>query len=987
MTASNNINITVKDDVSPNIAIKLSGISSAAKDADSNLKKLQATLKNLGVGTLINFQNAANAAAQATLRLQTAQARLAAATAQATAAQQRAITATTNALSAQQRLATATSNAAAAAARAALAQLRLAQAQKAARDGTESLFGSLTKFASLMTAGLGAERASQSIIEMSDGYQLLINRLQNVSKSQAQTNELMTSLIGIANDTHQPVNDVVNTYQRFDRALGELGASQQESLRFTKTLNELLMVSGDTTAEASAATIQLSQALNAGKLQGNDFHSIASELPALLDAIAVAMKAPVSSLKQLSTEGKITSDVVRRAMAAVAQQADALSSRNVETFSQAITGLRNNMEIAIGQWTKSSGVAHTLTSAIDELSRNLDVAVASLKVFGAALTVAMGPKVLNGIKVAFIELTAAMMANPVIALATAITAAGVAIYEFSDKIKPLNDGITTLGDIGAVVFDRIKDGVTGALDWIIRKLDFVKEAYDKLMSYFKSSPNTSQGAVGYIGILGEAQARAIARQNAQNADNSQSALRGSGPSNVQPAPTKTHSTGGLTYQSIMDRLNEQLIQAGQHGADVSLQAQFQHIIDEAKHAKLALSADQKGTIYEVLKKIVDLRASDAMSKVNRKIDDERSSLNFLGDAYEVNTKVMSIYEQEHDKLGDKARSFAESKRQELVQLQKETLIWQQLQQIWNNTRGEVRTGANLATAYLRAGQTITTTDADGGVTVRAPLVNPETSASGQLQGRLQSMRGRINSGFASTSDIVTSAVGQATDGFTNISAGLTDSFGGFFQSFDEGFANSIGKAVTGTENFSAALKDVANNAMQQLISSLAQVAIKMSISKGLESLFGIVTGGSSSVMESFSGAGISALQTGGLAKGYADGGYTGDGVANSVAGIVHKGEYVMDKNSVSRIGAATLDNLRAMGKSAMTGGMGSGGNVIQTYLGGITIQGANFSDGKPDPKILEQFSAAMADIANKQISRRLTNEMRPNGALYNYRTK
>lgn len=55
--------------------------------------------------------------------------------------------------------------------------------------------------------------------------------------------------------------------------------------------------------------------------------------------------------------------------------------------------------------------------------------------------------------------------------------------------------------------------------------------------------------------------------------------------------------------------------------------------------------------------------------------------------------------------------------------------------------------------------------------------------------------------------------------------------------------------------------------------------------------------------------------------GFEVGGYTGDGMPSSVAGIVHKGEYVVDANSVQRIGVDNLDNLRNGGAAGNNGGI------------------------------------------------------------------
>ncbi|SUB20767.1 hypothetical protein [Pasteurella bettyae] len=55
---------------------------------------------------------------------------------------------------------------------------------------------------------------------------------------------------------------------------------------------------------------------------------------------------------------------------------------------------------------------------------------------------------------------------------------------------------------------------------------------------------------------------------------------------------------------------------------------------------------------------------------------------------------------------------------------------------------------------------------------------------------------------------------------------------------------------------------------------------------------------------------------GGLVKGYASGGYTGDGDKYEPKGIVHGGEYVMTKAATSRLGTPLLNALN-YGKTAM----------------------------------------------------------------------
>ena len=67
--------------------------------------------------------------------------------------------------------------------------------------------------------------------------------------------------------------------------------------------------------------------------------------------------------------------------------------------------------------------------------------------------------------------------------------------------------------------------------------------------------------------------------------------------------------------------------------------------------------------------------------------------------------------------------------------------------------------------------------------------------------------------------------------------------------------------------------------------------------------------------------------------GFAEGGYTGDGGKYDVAGVVHKGEYVMPASAVDRIG---VDNLAALHNGTATAGTGGGAQKNKTSVYAFT---------------------------------------------------
>jgi tape measure domain-containing protein len=74
-------------------------------------------------------------------------------------------------------------------------------------------------------------------------------------------------------------------------------------------------VSGATAQESSAALLQLKQALGSGVLQGDELRSIREQAPAVGQAIAKEMGVTIGELKKLGSEGKITTEIVIRALA------------------------------------------------------------------------------------------------------------------------------------------------------------------------------------------------------------------------------------------------------------------------------------------------------------------------------------------------------------------------------------------------------------------------------------------------------------------------------------------------------------------------------------------------------------------------------------------------------------------------------------------------------------------------------------------------
>ena len=83
---------------------------------------------------------------------------------------------------------------------------------------------------------------------------------------------------------------------------------------FMEGLQKLFVIGGTGVEQQKNAMLQLTQALGSGKLQGDEFRSIAEAAPLIEQMVAKYMQIDPGQLKAISSEGKITADILRNSI-------------------------------------------------------------------------------------------------------------------------------------------------------------------------------------------------------------------------------------------------------------------------------------------------------------------------------------------------------------------------------------------------------------------------------------------------------------------------------------------------------------------------------------------------------------------------------------------------------------------------------------------------------------------------------------------------
>ena len=232
--------------------------------------------------------------------------------------------------------------------------------------------------------------------------------------------------------------------------LAPLGVGVEDIKSTFFGFNTAAKLAGASAIESSNAFRQLAQALGSGRLQGDEFRSISEQIPTLLAPVAKELGVTVGQLKKFASEGKLTSDVVLRALKKVEQDGGSslreLIKNDPTQIFKNFTNATEDLSRAFGTQLRPvvEEVTKLLTELIVQVTNfvNSPIGKAALILSSIALAgkgvAAVLPAIALGLqKVAFAGgvATIALNALPFVAIASTIGLVTTAIIAFIDKQK------------------------------------------------------------------------------------------------------------------------------------------------------------------------------------------------------------------------------------------------------------------------------------------------------------------------------------------------------------------------------------------------------------------------------------------------------------------------------------------------------------------------------------------------------------------------
>lgn len=235
--------------------------------------------------------------------------------------------------------------------------------QKAGQQSKES-------FASLgnLLKGIGAIALVRELGQLADQYKEINGRLLLAAGSGERYVAAQREVLEISQRTRAQLGATAELYTKMQRAVDQLGESQQTALQVTELVNKTFAISGANAAASAAAITQFAQGLSAGALRGDEFNSVMEQAPRLAQAIADSLHITTGELRAQAEQGKLTSDIIIKALTSQKDKIDAEFKAVPLTIAGAFTQVKNAVLVSVGEIDAAIGASGKIAAGIAGLA-------------------------------------------------------------------------------------------------------------------------------------------------------------------------------------------------------------------------------------------------------------------------------------------------------------------------------------------------------------------------------------------------------------------------------------------------------------------------------------------------------------------------------------------------------------------------------------------------------------------------------------------
>jgi tape measure domain-containing protein len=345
------------------------------------------------------------------------------------------------------------------------AAARVAKAELTTVGAAANTAGSQFGLLQASLAGLGLAFGIKQLVNLSDTYQGMVNKLALVSETTAEFEAKQKAVYDIAQASRQPLEAITGIYTGLAKGARNYEVSAKEVVQITETIAKSATIAGKDVEDASGAIKRFGLALMKGTVDGRGFTQFLLQFPGLVTKVAAAIGPQFAGPRGMGAfikaaeAGEVSAQAFLRGLVAVGNNINTTFARVPITVAGAFTQLNNAVTDFVGRTDQGVGASHRLASAIQALVPYVPQIIQATLVLTAAFVAYTIATVAAGVATATFVTSFA-------GIAAIITGIIAVLYLFGDSVKVTSDGSITV--LGALVgaFRAVRDMAKEVWEWM-----------------------------------------------------------------------------------------------------------------------------------------------------------------------------------------------------------------------------------------------------------------------------------------------------------------------------------------------------------------------------------------------------------------------------------------------------------------------------------------------------------------------------------------
>ncbi len=340
-----------------------------------------------------------------------------------------------------------------------------------------SLSGSMSKLGATL-AGLTAGMSIKGIIDISDSYGQMADRIKMATASTEEYRMVQERLLQSANKTYRPLAEAQELYIRTADAIRSLGYQTSDALDITDSFSYLLVTNAASADKASNAIDAYSESIQSGRIEVDSWQSLMAAMPSVVETLSGSLGKSAEEIRQLGITGKLSLADLNEGLRQTVEQNQKLADGMGTTLNDAIVRASNNLSVYLGESSKVTASSRLLSGALDGVTENIDLIATTL----------------GGVAVAAVARYAAVTAKSTAAsVAQSIAAGRQAAEEL--KLAQAQVAATT----AAVALARANIGLTSSTGQVTAALAAQEAAQKRLAAAQAASVGLGRTVLGLAG--------------------------------------------------------------------------------------------------------------------------------------------------------------------------------------------------------------------------------------------------------------------------------------------------------------------------------------------------------------------------------------------------------------------------------------------------------------------------------------------------------